>query len=168
MVTIRGIRVYRLAYESVSRLSSHQAGRPLLAALQPDANPERGLSGAHREREPRRAALAVAAQEREHAAQAHPRGGVLFRAGRHGPDARGRRDVDRAANTAACWSGRTSCARCSTTPTPRCSGSSSARRRNWNFCKAQNPRWTSRSFTRLTRSNCQRNWPAWSGRRRVD
>ena len=32
------------------------------------------------------------------------------------------------------------CARCSTTPTPRCSGSSSAHRRNWSFCKAQNPR----------------------------
>ena len=25
-------------------------------------------------------------------------------------------------STAACWSGRTSCARCSTTPTPKCSG----------------------------------------------
>jgi len=35
------------------------------------------------------AALALAAPEREHAAQANPRGGVLFRAGRNGPDARG-------------------------------------------------------------------------------
>ena len=75
--------------ESHSRLPSHQAGRPLLAAVQPDANPERGLSGAHRERESRRAALAVVAREREHAAQAHPRGGVLFRAGRCGAAARG-------------------------------------------------------------------------------
>jgi len=37
---------------------------------------------AHREWESRRPTLAVAAQEREHAAQAHPRGGILFRAGR--------------------------------------------------------------------------------------
>jgi hypothetical protein len=63
-------------HETHSRLPSHQAGRPPLAAVQPDAHPERGLSGAHRERESRRAALAVAATEREHAAQAHPRGGV--------------------------------------------------------------------------------------------
>src|SRR6266487_475669 len=64
--------------------------------LQPDANPERGLSGAHRKRESRRAALAIAAQKREHVAQTYPRGGILFRAGRRGPHPGGRRDVDRA------------------------------------------------------------------------
>jgi uncharacterized cupin superfamily protein len=46
--------------------------------------------------------------------------------------------------------------------------SSSARRRNWNFCKVQNPRWTSRSSIRWTRSNCPRNSPAWSGRQKPE
>src|ERR1017187_9931902 len=54
------------------------------------------------------------------------------------------------------------------TRTPRCSGSSSARRRNWNFSKARSPRWTSRSFIRQTRRNCPRNSPAWNGRPKVD
>ena len=53
--------------ESDRRLFFDQAGRSLLAALQSDENPERGLSGAHRERESWRAALAFAAEEREHA-----------------------------------------------------------------------------------------------------
>ncbi len=64
--------------------------------------------------------------------------------------------------------GQASCDRCSTIPTPRCSGSSWARRRNLNFCPAQRPSPTCRSFTRLTRSNCQRNWPVWNGRRKVE
>jgi hypothetical protein len=42
------------------------------------------------------AAQAVAAEEREHGAQAHPRGGVLFCARRRGPHARRRQNVDRA------------------------------------------------------------------------
>src|SRR5437773_2287880 len=55
--------VCRQFHESHSKLSSDQTGRSALAALQSDENPERGLSGAHRERESRRTALAVAAQE---------------------------------------------------------------------------------------------------------
>src|SRR6185503_4815372 len=69
---------------------------------------------------------------------------------------------------AACWSGRTHCARCSTTRTPRCSGSLLARRRNWNFCPRPRPSPTCRSFILLTRSNCPRNSPVWNGRRRAD
>ena len=38
-----------------------------------------------------------------------------------------------------------------------------ARRRKWNFCPVQRPSPTCRSFTRLTRSSCQRNCSAWSG-----
>ena len=49
-----------------------------------------------------------------------------------------------------------------------CSGSSWAHRRNLNFCPAQRPSPTCRSFTRLTQSNCQRNWLALSGRQKVD
>ena len=82
-------------HESDSRLPSHQAGRSPLAALQPDEDPQCGFSGTYRERKHGRPALAVAAPEREHAAQAHPRGGILFRAGRHRPPARGRRNIDR-------------------------------------------------------------------------
>ena len=55
--------VCRQFHESHSKLSSDQTGRSALAALQSDENPERGLSGAHREGESRRTALAVAAQE---------------------------------------------------------------------------------------------------------
>src|SRR5438445_13462637 len=74
--------VCRQFHESHSKLSSDQTGRSALAALQSDENPERGLSGAHRERESRRTALAVAAQEFKHVAQAYPRRGILFFAGR--------------------------------------------------------------------------------------
>ena len=63
-------------HETDPRLPSHQAGRPALAAVEPDEDPERGLSGANRERESRRAALAVAAPEREHSAQASRRRGT--------------------------------------------------------------------------------------------
>src|SRR5205814_4131645 len=70
--------VCRQFHESHSKLSSDQPGRSALAALQSDENPERGLSGAHRERESRRTALAVAAQECKHVAQAYPRRGILF------------------------------------------------------------------------------------------
>src|SRR5712675_1992742 len=52
-----------------------------------------------------------------------------------------------------------------TTPTPRCSGSSSARPRNWNFSPAHRPSPTCRSFTPLTRRNCPRNLPVCHGRR---
>jgi mannose-6-phosphate isomerase-like protein (cupin superfamily) len=52
-------------HENFSRLPSDQAGRPLLEAIEPDAHPERGFSGAHGQRKYRRAPLAVAAQERE-------------------------------------------------------------------------------------------------------
>src|SRR5438132_11048298 len=45
--------VCRQFHESHSKLSSDQTGRSALAALQSDENPERGLSGAHRERESR-------------------------------------------------------------------------------------------------------------------
>ena len=88
--------VCRQFHESHSKLSSDQTGRSALAALQSDENPERGLSGAHRERESRRTALAVAAEKRKYVAQTYPRGGILFRAGRRGAHARGRRNVDRA------------------------------------------------------------------------
>ncbi|HUK81812.1 MAG TPA: hypothetical protein VLZ12_04185 [Verrucomicrobiae bacterium] len=50
--------------------------------------------------------------------------------------------------------------------TPRCFGSSWARQRNWNFFRAQNPRWTCHSSAWSIRSNCRGNWPASSGRRR--
>jgi hypothetical protein len=115
--------------ESHSMISSHQAGRPLLAALEPNEDPERVphlRDGAHRERESRRTALA------------------------------------------ACPDSYRGCARCSTTPTLRCSGSSSARPRNWNFCKVRNRRWICRSSIRWTRSDCRKNWPVWTGHRRID
>ena len=53
----------------------------------------------------------------------------------------------------------------SMTLTPRCSGSSWARRRKRNFCPAQRPRQTCRSSIRSTRNSCQRNWPESNGRR---
>ena len=84
------------SHESDSGLSPYQARRPALAAVELDENSKRGLSGTHRQRKYRRAAVAIAAQKREHAAQAHPLGGILFCARRHGPHARRRRNVDRA------------------------------------------------------------------------
>src|SRR6266487_3053790 len=57
--------------ESDSGLLPHQAGRPALATVEPDENPERGLSGAHPQRKYGRAAVAITAEKREHAAQAH-------------------------------------------------------------------------------------------------
>src|SRR5436305_372623 len=55
-------------HESDSRLLPHQATRPALAAGELDENSERGLSGAHWQRESRRAAMALAAEQREQAA----------------------------------------------------------------------------------------------------
>jgi mannose-6-phosphate isomerase-like protein (cupin superfamily) len=49
-----------------------------------------------------------------------------------------------------------------------CSGSSWARRRKLNFCLAQKPNLICRSFTRLIRNNCQRNWQPWNGRQKVE
>src|SRR6266478_812458 len=67
---------------------------------------------------------------------------------------------------AVCSLDQTSCVRCSTTPTPTCSGSLWVRQRKPRRCPAQRP--TCRSFTRLTQNNCQRNWLAWSGRQGRD
>ena len=67
-----------------------------MAAVEPDEDSECGLSGAHRQRKHRRAPVAIASQKREHAAQTYPLGGILFRSRRHGPDARRRRNIDRA------------------------------------------------------------------------
>src|SRR5258708_1871380 len=53
-------------------------------------------------------------------------------------------------------------------PRPGALGSSSERRRNWNFSKARSPRWTSRLSIRPIRHNCPRSSPAWTGRRRDD
>src|SRR5437773_803027 len=72
-------------HESHSGLLPHHARRPALAAVELDENSKRGLSGAHRQRKYRRTAMAIAAQKREHAAQAYPLGGILFRSRRHGP-----------------------------------------------------------------------------------
>src|SRR5207237_5515052 len=82
------------SHESDSGVSPHQTRRLALAAVEHDENSERGLSGAHRKREPRRAAMALASEEREHAAQAHPFGGILFCARRDWSNARRRRGVD--------------------------------------------------------------------------
>src|SRR4029079_5777556 len=54
------------------------------------------------------------------------------------------------------------------TQTPKCFGLSWARRRNLNFCPAQRPSPTSRSFTRLTRRSCRKNWRAWHGRQEAE
>src|SRR6478609_4716704 len=54
------------------------------------------------------------------------------------------------------------------TQTPKCSGLSWARRRNLNFCPVRRPSPTFRSFTRLTRSSCRKNWPAWNGRQEAE
>ena len=62
--------------------------------------------------------------------------------------------------------GRSSCGRFLTTPTSRCSGSSSARRRNWNSCKARSRRRISPFITPKTRRNSRRNSPGSSGRRK--
>src|ERR1041385_2510016 len=86
-----------LRRENVSRISPHHSGRSALASIEPDEDSERGFSGTHRERKSQRAALAVSGKKRGHAAQTYPAGGILFRARRNGPPARGRRDVDRAA-----------------------------------------------------------------------
>ncbi len=77
-------------HESDSRISSHHARRFALAAVELDENSKRGLSGADRQRESGRATVAIAAQKREHAAQAHSVGGVLFCPARHGSHARRR------------------------------------------------------------------------------
>ena len=58
--------------------------------------------------------------------------------------------------------------RYSTTPTPRCSGLSSVRRRKLNFCPRRKPSPTCRSSTRLTQRNCPRNSPVYNGRQKVD
>src|SRR6266576_146098 len=57
-------------HESDSGLSPYHARRPVLAAVELDEDSERGLSGTHRQRKYRRTAVAIAAQKREHAAQA--------------------------------------------------------------------------------------------------
>src|SRR5437763_13365862 len=86
------VRVRSLADENNCRLLPDPTGRSFLETIQPDADPERGLPRADRYREPGCAALAFAAQEREHIALAHPRRGVLLCPGRRGPDARRRRN----------------------------------------------------------------------------
>ena len=65
-------------HESDSGLSPHQARRPALAAVELNENSERGLSGAHRQRESGRAALAAFSQEREHIAQTSRKAGRGF------------------------------------------------------------------------------------------
>src|SRR5947207_65498 len=71
-------------HETSDRLSPHRAGRPAVASVESDAHSERGFSGTDGERELERAAVAVAAGEREYAAQAYPAGGILLRARRCG------------------------------------------------------------------------------------
>src|SRR5262245_6906336 len=63
-------------YEADQRISSYHTERLALEAVEPDADPERGLSGAHRERKLGRTALAVPDQKRRHVAQTHSPGGV--------------------------------------------------------------------------------------------
>src|SRR3954470_7526201 len=92
MVAVDGL--YVCGHESDSRLLPHQATRPALAAGELDENSERGLSGAHWQRESRRAIMALAAEKREHAAQTCSFGGILFCASRHRANARRRRNVD--------------------------------------------------------------------------
>src|SRR6476646_4431275 len=77
-------------HENNSGSLPHQATRPALAAIKLDENSECGLSGAHRQRESRRATMAFATQKREYAAQAHSFGGILFCARGHGRNARWR------------------------------------------------------------------------------
>lgn len=81
-------------HETSDRLYPHRAGRPAVASVEFDEDPECRFSGTDGERELERAVVADAAAQREYVAQAPPAGGILLRARRHGPDPDRRRDGD--------------------------------------------------------------------------